>query len=241
MRPGNLQISEQRSDGLAGHRRAPIGVHNLRYTVHREDLLHQFLGQHTGFVGMDVGTDDVAGVDVDHHVRIEVAALPRARELGDVPAVHLLRRGRDQLRAHLGRVPRQPAAFGDQGVLSQHPVHRGHRTQVHALVEQLSVDLQRCQIGEPVTVEHFQDPAPFPISQLVDRGGRCLRRHRGRGAVAARSRRVAVERTIAVNTAAAWSRHQRRSATHRRASSLLGCSSESALSEESPRERVLFP
>ena len=77
-----------------------------RYTVHLEDLLHQFLCQKTGFVGMDVDTDDVAGVDVDHHVRIEVGALHRGRELGDVPRIHLPRCGRDQLRTHLGRVPR---------------------------------------------------------------------------------------------------------------------------------------
>ena len=51
MRPGDLQIGEQRGDGLAGHRRAPIGVHHLRDTVDGEDLLHQFLGQNTGFVG----------------------------------------------------------------------------------------------------------------------------------------------------------------------------------------------
>ena len=130
MRPGNLQISEQRGDGLAGHRGSPIGVHDLRDAMHPEDLLHQFPCQNTGFVGMDVNTDEVAGVDVDHHVRIEIGALHWAREFGDVPAVHLLRCGRDQLRAHLAGVPRQPAAFGDQRVLSQHPVHRGHRTQM---------------------------------------------------------------------------------------------------------------
>ena len=159
MRPGNLEIGEQRGDGLAGHRRSPIGVHDLRDPCTAEDPLHQFFGQDTGFVGMDVGTDDVAGVDVDHHIRIEVGALHRTRELGDVPRVHLPRRGRDQLRAHLAGVPRQPAAFGDQRVLCQHPVHRGHRTQVDALVEQLGVDLQRREIDEPVTGEHLKDPA----------------------------------------------------------------------------------
>src|SRR5271163_4576976 len=69
------------------------------------------LGQNTGFMGMDVDTDDVAGVDVDHHVRIEVGALHRARELGDVPRIHLPRRSEERLRARLGWVPRQPAAF----------------------------------------------------------------------------------------------------------------------------------
>ena len=84
MRPGNLQISEQRGDGLAGHRGSPIGVHDLRYAMQLEDLLHQFFCQNTGFVGMDVNTDEVAGVDVDHHVGIEIGALHWAREFGDV-------------------------------------------------------------------------------------------------------------------------------------------------------------
>ena len=66
-------------------------------------------------------------------------------------------------------MPRQPAAFGDQRVLSQHPVHRGHRTQIDALVEQLSVDLQRREIDEPVAGEHLNDPAPFGIGEFVGR------------------------------------------------------------------------
>ena len=117
--------------------------------------------------------------------------------------VHLPRCGRDQLRAHLGWVACQPAAFGDQRVLGQHPVHRGHRTQVDALVEQLGIDLQRREIDEPVAGEHLQDPAPFGIGELVDRVGppvastprAWVRWRRVR-------RRVAVERTIPVNTAA---------------------------------------
>ena len=68
-------------DGLAGHRGAPVGVHDLRDAVDGEDLLHQFLCQNTGFVGMDVDADDVAGVDVDHHVGVEVGALHRARRV----------------------------------------------------------------------------------------------------------------------------------------------------------------
>src|SRR6202161_293590 len=84
MRPGNLQISEQRGDGLAGHRGSPIGVHDLRYAMHREDLLHQFPCQNTGLVSMDVNTDEVAGIDVDHHVRIEISA-PTASQMGVPP------------------------------------------------------------------------------------------------------------------------------------------------------------
>ena len=129
MRPGDLEIGEQRGDSLAGHRRSPIGVHHLRYTVHREDLLHQFLGQNTGFVGMDVDTDDVAGVDVDHHVRIEVGALHRAREFGDVPRIHLPRRDRDQLRAHLAgcRASRRRSATSVFSASTRYIVDTEHR------------------------------------------------------------------------------------------------------------------
>jgi hypothetical protein len=83
-------------------------VHHLRDTVHGEDLFHQFLCQYTGFVGVNVNTDDVSGEDIDHHVRVEVGSFHRSGELGDVPRVHLPRLGRDQFRARLGRVAGEP-------------------------------------------------------------------------------------------------------------------------------------
>ena len=142
---------------------------------------------------------------------------------------------------HLGRVPGQPAPFDDLGVFSQDPVHRGDRTQIDALVEQLSVDLQRCQIGEPVTVEHFQDPAPFPISQLVDRAGAVsptprawVRWRRG----VAGSPSSAPSRSTPLR---AWSRHrgdQRHIGVRHR---FLRCSSESALSERVSKRACAFP
>jgi hypothetical protein len=49
-------------------------VHDLRDAMHCEDLLYQFGCQNTGLVSIDVNTDEVAGVDVDHHVRIEISA-----------------------------------------------------------------------------------------------------------------------------------------------------------------------
>ena len=82
---------------------------------------------------------------------------------------YLLRSGRHQLRTHLGGVACQPATFGDQRVLPQHPIHRGHRTQIAALIEQLGVDLQRSQIYEPLTGQRGQHVAPFQFAQLVDR------------------------------------------------------------------------
>lgn len=54
-------------------------------------------------------------------------------------------------------MPRLSPAVFDLFVLGQHPIHRGYRTQVGALVEELGVDLQRCLIDEPFTVEDLQD------------------------------------------------------------------------------------
>lgn len=77
-------------------------------TVHLEDLLHQFPCQNTGFVTVDVDTDDVTGADVDHHVRIEVDAFHRACELGDVPPVlpAAVRDADRQVRAGASRIPK---------------------------------------------------------------------------------------------------------------------------------------
>ena len=93
--------------------------------VDAEDFLDHFLGQGSGLVGVDVGADDVAGVDVDHHVGVEVGALDRPVELGDVPRVHLPRAGGGQLRTGPGRVAGLAAAFLDLGVRGQDPIHRG--------------------------------------------------------------------------------------------------------------------
>ncbi len=155
-------------------------MHDVRNTVHLEHLLDEFFGQNAGFMGVDVNPDDVARVDVDHHVGIEVGALDRAGELGDVPRIHLPRCGRDQLRARFGRMPRQPTTLLDLLVLVQHPVHRGHRTQVDALVEQLGIDLQRRQIDKPLAGEHRHNQLPLQVGHLVDRLARRTCRRGGR-------------------------------------------------------------
>lgn len=43
-------------------------MHHLRYAVDTGDLEHQFRCQHTGFVGVDMNPDEIAGVDVDEAI-----------------------------------------------------------------------------------------------------------------------------------------------------------------------------
>ena len=118
--------------------------------MHREDLFHQFSCQHTGFVRVNMDADNVARVDVDHHVRIEVLTFPRTGELGDVLRMHLPGRSRDQFRTRHRRLPREPPALGDLRILTQDSVHRGHRTQVRPFVEELSEYFPRSLVDESI-------------------------------------------------------------------------------------------
>ena len=69
-----------------------------------------------------VNSDDVAGVDVEHHVRVEVGAFDRPGELGDVPGVDLPWRGGHQLRACFGRVPRLSTSRVSDGLCKRSTV-----------------------------------------------------------------------------------------------------------------------
>ena len=81
-----------------------VSVGRIRNATHREDLFHQFSCQKTGFVRTNAGSDHVAGVDVKHHVPIEMPTIRRAGALGDLP--RMPGRRYDQFRTML-----QGAAF----------------------------------------------------------------------------------------------------------------------------------
>ena len=84
---------------------------------------------------------DVAAVDVDDRVEVEVGPLRRAEELGDVPAVQTsFGPGGYELGLHPGRVGGMSPALTHLPVVTEDPVHGGDRSQVDTLVEQLGVD-----------------------------------------------------------------------------------------------------
>src|SRR5690606_26285595 len=92
MRADDAQIREQSGDGVAGHRGAPISVHDVWDAVGAEDLFHHLLGQLAAFAGVHMDPDDVTRVNVDHHVGVVVDPFDRAGQFGDVPRIHLPRR-----------------------------------------------------------------------------------------------------------------------------------------------------
>ena len=73
---------------------------------------------------MDCGANDIAEVNIDHHVSIEVLALDWASQLGDVPAEHLAEPRGDKFQDCAGRVTGLSTAVFDLLVLIQHPVNR---------------------------------------------------------------------------------------------------------------------
>ena len=86
MGSGHTKIIEQGRDGFAGHRGAAVGVHDLGDALNPEHLRHQIDCQRGGFGVVRVGANDHPGVDVDHHVAIEILPLDRAGQLARYPS-----------------------------------------------------------------------------------------------------------------------------------------------------------
>lgn len=173
----------------------------------------------------------------------EISSFDRTGKLGGCPtntpaAVWC---GGDQLRAGLLQVLGKPAAFADLRVVTQYPVHRGHRTQIDALVEQLHIHLERSLIDETVAVEDVEDAVAWRSMSVCLFVGSAAAAA-GVGTVAAAQRRPAVERTTPVNaravpvdTPAAVRSH------HAAVSSCSACRRNPLSRKEIPREQTLFP
>ena len=111
--------------------------------------------------------DDEPGMDIDHHVALEVLSLDRAREFCNIRGVDLSRGGGDQFRNGPERVFGQPAAFLDLFVFLQHPVKHRERSQIGFLIQQLRVDLPGCQVhGQCVQLDHYLEVLKFKPGAL---------------------------------------------------------------------------
>jgi len=73
---------------------------------------------------MDCAANDIPRVNIDHQVAIEVLALDRASQLGDVPAEHLAGPRGNKFQDCAGRVTGLSTTVFDLLILLQHPVNR---------------------------------------------------------------------------------------------------------------------
>src|SRR5450755_4958537 len=154
------EIREEERDRLGALRAAAIGVQ-------RQDLggdllllgglLDQRLRELAVLPVLHGPADDVAAEHVEDHVQIEVRPLRRALQLGDVPAPQLVRPLGQQLRLGVRRMRELIATFPHAAMPGfQQPVHRPHRRQVAALVQQRGVHLLRRTVHEPLRVQHLE-------------------------------------------------------------------------------------
>ena len=126
VRLGDIEVNEERGDGLGSHAGAAIGMERecpgsdvfLRHRVGDE-----LFGEFGGFPISDQPTDDVAAVDVKNHVEMEAGPFGGPLEFGDIPRPHFV--GADRQEFGLG-VRRMDALIASLAglVLGRHePIH----------------------------------------------------------------------------------------------------------------------
>ena len=95
--------------------------------------------------------DDLAAEQIEDEVEVEPAALQSARQVGDIPAPDLARRGRHMGAGRADAPGRAgPAAAPQLAMVAQHPMEAGFAGEVATLVGQCRDDAGRRHVGETV-------------------------------------------------------------------------------------------
>ena len=92
---------------------------------------------------------------------MEARPLGRPFELGDVPGPNLVGRDREQLGLGVGRVGELVAPLAAATIDRQQAVHRAHRAEIAALVEQRGVHGRRRGVDEALAIEGVQQHLAF--------------------------------------------------------------------------------
>jgi hypothetical protein len=95
---GDIEVNEERGDGLRSHAGAAIGME--REGSGSDVFLLQGVGDELlsevrGLPMSEQLTDDVAAVDVEDHVEMEAGPFGRALQFGDIPGPHFVGNGYD--------------------------------------------------------------------------------------------------------------------------------------------------
>ena len=109
-----------------------------------------------------------AAPDVDHQIEVEPHTAHRGRQVGDVPAPHLVGAIRPETR-HRARFLRQPGPPAAVALtrLVQHPIETALRANKELLIGQCRHDLPRRQRGVLRLVASQQDSLALLLAQLV--------------------------------------------------------------------------
>ena len=113
----------------------------------------ELLGQLGALTFGEQPAHNMAAEDVQDHVQVEARPLGRALELGNVPGPHLVGRERQQLGLGVGRMGELIAPLATAAVDRQQTVHRAHRAEIAALVQQRGVHRRWRGVDEALAVE----------------------------------------------------------------------------------------
>src|SRR6202171_4071368 len=160
MRLGDAEIGEQECHRFGGHRLAAVSVDGQLLTANcllGAGLADQHIGQRGGFAAGDHPADDVAGIDVQDHVKVVVGPFRWAEQLSYVPRPHLIRPVGDEFGFHLRGMGGLGAALTHLARLAQQPIEGRLRAEGDTFVEQRGPHLGRGHVDEPVAVQHVED------------------------------------------------------------------------------------
>ena len=149
---------------LRPHRGATVGVDDelaWRDVLPRAAFGDEVPGERTRLPLRDQPAHDVAAEDVEQDVEVVVGPRRRPEQFRDVPAPHLVRPRRDQLRLGIRRVQPLSPALAHLLVCGEDAVHGPDGAKVFALIEQLSVDLRRRLVDEAILVERSEYGLPL--------------------------------------------------------------------------------
>jgi len=171
MRLQDPQVGQQRGHRLRRHRGTPVGADRVRddAAVDADRLLDEMLRQITQLRRVHLPVYDPPGEYVDHDV--QVVAHPRIRPLQFryVPRPYFVRAAGYQLRFLRRRVTGLRSPLVHLPGLPQDAVHRRHRRQVDAFVDQHRPHLPRRLVPKPRAVQHVQQMRTLRRGQRVRR------------------------------------------------------------------------
>lgn len=162
--PRHAELRQQQRHGLAGHRRATIGVEKpLAWSdaLLRASLGDQPLCERGGLPWREHPAGHVSAEDVEYHVEVEVGPLHRTQECGDVPRPHLVGGGRQEFRFLIDRVTELVPALRDLRLFVEDAVEGSDGTMVSAFIKQGGVHCGRGVVNEPVAMQGGEDRLPL--------------------------------------------------------------------------------
>jgi len=159
MRTGDAEVAEQQRGGLGFHRSTAIGMQGQLawgYMVFRYGIVEQSFEQNGTFRIRDTPTDHAAAVDVEDHIKIEVAPFGRAFQFRDIPGPDLIGTLRQKFRLLINRMAQLGTAFPDLMVFVKQTIHGSDGAVVVTFIQQRGVDFRRRLIGEARRVQQIE-------------------------------------------------------------------------------------